>query len=153
MTQLLASAIASLHSYSQDTDQHRPDHERSTSHQTSVEATISLKFDDSVLAGFRKEHREYTTATAKETLVAGQSATETILQMAAWIQEMRSHLNRKEFSAFVKGLLQWVGDEARKYLDIARVFEGFDLSQLVCLEPFTILKLRSKKYAPVVALL
>jgi hypothetical protein len=60
-------------------------------------------------------------------------------------------LNRKEFSAFVKGLLQWVGDEARKYLDIARVFEGFDFSQLVCLEPFTILKLRSKRYAPVVA--
>lgn len=116
-----------------------------------VEQIASLEFDDSVLAGFRKEHRKYATATAKETLAAGKSATETILQMAAWVQKMRSHLNRKEFGTFVKELLQWVGDEARKYLDIARVFGGFDLSQLVCLEPFTILKLRSKRYAPVVA--
>ena len=63
----------------------------------------------------------------------------------------KSQLSRLEFGAFVKGLLQWVGDEARKYLDIARAFEGFDLSRLVSLEPFTILKLRSKRYAPVVA--
>lgn len=153
MTQLLASAIAPKHSYSQYIEQQRPDHECSLLRQTSGEVIISVEFNDSVLAGFRKEHREYATATAKETLVGGKSATETILQMATWVQEIRSHLNRKEFGTFVKGLLQWVGDEARKYLDIARVFEGFDLSQLVCLEPFTILKLRFKRYAPVVTAL
>lgn len=107
--------------------------------------------EDSVVAGFRKGCRQHATTTAEKTLTAGKSATEKILQMAGWIQEMRSQLSRLEFGAFVKGLLQWVGEEARKYLDIARAFEGFDLSRLVSLEPFTILKLRSKRYAPVVA--
>lgn len=36
-------------------------------------------------------------------------------------------------------------------MEIARSFENFDLRLLVNLEPFTIFKLRSKRYAPVVA--
>lgn len=107
-------------------------------------------FDASVLAGFRQAHREQATTTAQNTLAAGVSATETILQMAGWIQEMRSRLSRKEFGTFVKGLLQWVGEEARKYLDIARTFADFDLTRLQKLEPFTLLKLCSKRYAAVV---
>lgn len=110
-----------------------------------------LHVDDSVLAGFRQGYREYATSTAEKSLAAGASATETILQMAGWIAEMRSRLNRKEFGTFVKQLLQWVGHEARKYLDIARAFENFELKRLVNLEPFTILKLRSSRYAAVVA--
>ncbi len=119
--------------------------------ETLVEAIASFNFDDSVLAGLRKGYRSDAVSTAEKTLAAYASATETILQMAGWIQEMRSRLSRKEFGTFVKELLQWVGEETRKYLDIARAFEGFDLSRLVSLEPFTILKLRSKRYAPVVA--
>jgi hypothetical protein len=118
-----------------------------------IEAIAPLTFDSAVLAGFRIEHREHATATAEKTLAAGQSATETILLMASSIQEMKARLSRKEFGTFVKDLLQWVGEEARKYLDIARAFDGFDLSRLLSLEPFTLLKLRSKRYAPVVAAL
>lgn len=107
-------------------------------------------FDDSLLAGLRSPCRTDATNTAQKTLRAGVLATENILQMAGWIQEMKSRLSRKEFGAFVKGLLQWVGESARKYLDIAKAFEGFDLSRLSQLEPFTLLKLRTKRYAPVV---
>lgn len=116
----------------------------------SVEALTPDNFDTSVLAGFRKEYRCDAAKTAQKTLAAGAEATENLLQMAGWIQETKSRLRRKEFNAFVKQLLQWVGEEARKYLDIAKAFDGFDLSRLVSLEPFTLLKLRSKRYAPIV---
>lgn len=142
----------------QYSEKHHPDQEYSFHQQldtapvkTSPEAIASHNFDAEVLAGFRRGYREHAVSTAERTLAAGVSATETILQMATWIQEMKSRLSRKEFGTFVKELLQWVGGEARKYLDIARAFEGFDLKRLVNLEPFTILKLRSKRYAPVVA--
>ena len=102
-------------------------------------------FDDSVLAGFRSWYREDATSTAEKTLTAGAVATQTLLQMAAWVQMEKTRLNRKEFGVFVKGLLQWVGDEARKYLDIARTFNDFEFTKLQKIEPFTLLKLRSKK--------
>jgi len=114
------------------------------------DTTAPFKFDDAVLAGFRIGYRHDAAATAEKIQIDGASATQTILKMAGWIQSMKLRLNRKEFGVFVKGLLQWVGDEARKYLDIARAFEGFDLSRLQYLEPFTILKLRSKKHAPII---
>lgn len=53
-----------------------------------AEAIAPPKWDDSVLAGFRKGYREHATTTAEKTLTAGKSATEKILQMAGWIQEM-----------------------------------------------------------------
>jgi hypothetical protein len=115
-----------------------------------ADAAAPPNFDDAVLAGFRIGYRADAAQTAKKTLAAGATATQTILEMAGWIQDMKSRLNRKEFGAFVKDLLQWVGDEARKYLDLARAFEGFDLDRLQRLEPFTLLKLRTKRYAPVV---
>lgn len=145
MAQIDATAIAPkpLSSFQYDA-QPRPDHEDFCFDQQ------PLHFDDSVLAGFRQGYREHASSTAEKTLSATASATGTILQIAGWIQEMRSRLNRKEFGTFVKELLQWVGDEARKYLDIARTFKDFDLSRLQKLEPFTLLKLRSKRYLPVV---
>ena len=136
MSQKTASAITSA-----ELEQHL---------QRQLEMIAPPNFDSAILAGFRKGYREDAAKTAQKTLAAGALATETILQIAGWIQETKSRLNRKEFGAFVKGLLQWVGEEARKYLDIARAFDGFDLSRLINLEPFTLLKLRSKRYAPVV---
>lgn len=118
---------------------HRPlDQEDSPFHQQldaapqrrSNRAIAPQNLDDAVLAGFRKGYRSDVTTAAQKTLTAGASATENILQMAGWIQDMKTRLSRKEFSAFVKGLLQRVGAEARKYLDIARAFDGFDLSSL-----------------------
>ena len=118
--------------------------------EASENAIAPQNFDSAILAGFRKGYSEDATITAQKILAAGALATEKILQMAGWIQGNKSRLKRKEFSAFVKQLLQWVGEEARKYLDIAKAFEGFDLSRLINLEPYTLLKLRSKRYAPVV---
>lgn len=115
-----------------------------------AEARAPLTFDEELLAGFRQGYRQYAVSIAGETLTAGANATKTILQLCGWVQEMKMRLNRKEFGVFVKGLLQWVGEEARKYLDIARTFKDFDLTRLQKLEPFTLLKLRSKRYAPVV---
>ena len=51
-------------------------------------AIAPVKFDDSVVAGFRKGCRQHASTTAEKTLTAGKSATEKILQMAGWIQEM-----------------------------------------------------------------
>ena len=118
--------------------------------EASENAIAPQNFDSAILAGFRKGYSSDATITAQKILAAGALATEKILQMAGWIQGNKSRLKRKEFSAFVKQLLQWVGEEARKYLDIAKAFEGFDLSRLINLEPYTLLKLRSKRYAPVV---
>ncbi len=114
------------------------------------DTTAPFKFDDAVLAGFRIGNRQDAVSIAEKTRTAGATATQAILQMATWIQERKMELSRKEFGVFVKGLLQWVGDEARKYLDLARAFDGFDLSRLQNLEPFTLLKLRSKKHAPII---
>jgi len=119
-------------------------------HEQQPDATAPFKFDHKVLAGFRRGYRQEAVSTAEKTRTAGGLATQTILEMAALIQEMKLGLSRKEFGVFVKGLLQWVGDEARKYLDLARAFDGFDLSRLESLEPFTLLKLRSDKYAPII---
>jgi len=119
-------------------------------HEQQPDNTAPFKFDGAVLAGFRRGYCQDAASSAEKTRTAGALATQTILEMAERIQSMKTQLNRKEFGVFVKGLLQWVGDKARKYLDIARAFDGFDLSRLVNLEPFTILKLRSKKYAPII---
>jgi len=119
-------------------------------HGEQPDTTAPFKFDNAALSGFRIAYRQDAAASAEKTRTAGALATQKILQMAGWIQSMKSRLSRKEFGVFIKGLLQWVGEEARKYLDIARAFDGFDLSRLQYLEPFTILKLRSKKYAPII---
>lgn len=74
-----------------------------------------------------------------------------VWQIAGEIAQTQSRLNRKEYRNFVSKLLEWVGAEARKYVEIARAFDGFDFSTLSQLEPFTLLKLRSKRYAPVIA--
>ena len=100
--------------------------------------------------GFRKGYAEHAASVAdsiKEFAATGVGA---IWQIAERIAQMRSRLNRKEFRAFVSELLEWTGSEARKYLDIERAFRGFDFSRLALLEPFTLLRLRTKRYAPVV---
>lgn len=100
--------------------------------------------------GFRKgyaEHAAEVSDSIKEFAATGVGA---IWKIAERIAQMRSRLNRKEFRAFVFSLLEWTGSEARKYLDIERAFRGFDFSRLAILEPFTLLRLRTKRYAPVV---
>ena len=100
--------------------------------------------------GFRKgyaEHAAEVSDSIKEFAATGVGA---IWKIAERIAQMRSRLNRKEFRAFVFSLLEWTGSEARKYLDIERAFKGFDFSRLALLEPFTLLRLRTKRYAPVV---
>lgn len=100
--------------------------------------------------GFRQGYAEHAASIAEKIKESSAASCETLLQMAAWIQEARSHLNRKEFSSFVRDLLEWLGSDARKYINIARVFEGFELSRLSALEPFTLVKLCGKRYQPVV---
>ena len=89
--------------------------------------------------------------TAQKTKESAKLSSEAILRMAGWIQSMRSRSSRKQYRAFVRQLLGWVGNEAQKYLEIAKAFGDFDFSRLGGLEPFTLLRLRTKKFAPVVA--
>ena len=99
---------------------------------------------------FRQGFAEHAASTAAEIKHISTSSCKKILEMAASIQDMKTRLNRKEFASFVRDLLEWLGSDARKYLNIARIFDGFELSRLSALEPFTLVKLCGKRYQPVV---
>ncbi len=85
---------------------------------------------------------------AQKTKESAKLSSEAILRMAGWIQSMRSGFSqtsafgrsrssRKDYRAFVRQLLGWVGNEAQKYLEIAKAFGDFDFSKLGALEPLT----------------
>ena len=100
--------------------------------------------------GFRPGYGEHAAQIANQIREFAATGVGAVWQIAAHVAEMRSRLNRSEWRVFVASLLEWAGSQASKYLDIARTFQGFDFSALSGLEPFTLLKLRTKKYAPVV---
>jgi len=129
MLQLLSperAAIASTNSdrYIEESVEAITSTELAQDREQQPDTTTLFKFDDAVLAGFRIGYRQDAASTADKTLAGGALATQKLLQMAGLIQSMKMRLNRKEFGVFVKGLLQWGREEARKYLDIQRFSVG-----------------------------
>lgn len=103
--------------------------------------------------GFRTEYWEEAVTTAVSLKKDVALSTKKILEIAAKINEQKfgvNRLNRKEFPVWLKESLGWAASDAKKFLSIARVFGEFEQTQLYGLDPFTLLKLTQKRYAPVV---
>ena len=73
-----------------------------------------------------------------------------VLRQAKLLSKLKERLNRKEWVIWLKEVLGWFGKEVAPYLQIAKVFGKFDPAVFRELEPFTLLKIRTKRYAPLV---
>ena len=99
---------------------------------------------------FRHGYREHVAQIAQQLKGIAVTSAEGILQKAKLILDMKLSLNRKEWGVWLREVLGWFGNEATPYLQIAKVFKDFQPVVFRDLEPFTILKLRTKRYEPVV---
>ncbi len=100
---------------------------------------------------FRRDYQEHAAQVAAQLREIAVTSAEGILRQAKLLLIMKERLNRKEWGVWLREVLGWFGNEATPYLQIAKIFRGFDPVVFRDLEPFTILKLRTKKYAPLVA--
>ncbi len=103
-----------------------------------------------VLKKFRRGYGEHAAQVAQQLKKIVVTSAEEILRKAKLLLDMKLRLNRKEWGIWLREVLGWFGSEATPYLQIGKVFKDFDPSVFRELEPFTILKLRTKRYAPVV---
>ncbi len=103
------------------------------------------------LKKFRRGYGEDAAQVAAQLRGIAVTSAEGILRQAKLILKMKERLNRKEWRVWLREVLGWFGNEATPYLQIAKVFRKFDPAVFRELEPFTLLKLRTKKYAPLVA--
>jgi len=104
-----------------------------------------------VLKKFRRGYGEHAAQVAQQLKEVVVTSAEGILRQARLLLEMKLSLNRKEWGIWLREVLGWFGNEVTPYLQIAKVFKDFEPAVFSTLEPFTILKLRTKRYAPVVA--
>jgi len=78
-----------------------------------------------------------------------QATVEQALEMGKQLWRMQRDLKRKEYSTFLS-VLGWASAKARKLINLAKVFDGFESSQLTKVELITLLSLCSKRYQAVV---
>lgn len=120
----------------------------------SAEACAYLEEQVSAIAlppGFRQGYGQEAAFYAKKITQESSLSTKEILQVAALVEKQKKQLNRKEFGSFVRDMLGWTTDTARKYLNIAKTFATFpNLDVLSRIEPFMLLRLCGKKYTAVV---
>ena len=102
------------------------------------------------LKKFRRGYGEDAVQVAQQLREIAVTSAEGILRKAKLLLKMKEQLNRKEWGIWLKEVLGWFGNEATPYLQIAKVFKDFQPAIFRELEPFTILKLRTKRYEPVV---
>jgi len=104
-----------------------------------------------ILKKFRRGYGEDAAQVAAQLRGIAVTSAEGILRQAKLLLNMKERLNRKEWGVWLREVIGWFGNEATPYLQIAKVFRDFDPDVFRELEPFTILKLRTKRYAPLVA--
>ncbi len=104
----------------------------------------------SILKKFRRGYGEHAAQVADEIKQLVVTSAEGILRKARLVFDMKLRLNRKEWGVWLREVLGWFGNEATQYLQIAKTFQDFEPAVFSTLEPFVILKLRTKRYAPVV---
>ena len=102
------------------------------------------------LSKFRRGYGEDAVQVAQQLKQIVVTSAEGILRQAKLLLKMKEQLNRKEWGIWLREVLGWFGNEATPYLQIAKAFKNFDPAAFCELEPFTILKLRTKRYATVV---
>lgn len=72
------------------------------------------------------------------------------LQMGQWLWRMQRDLKRKEYKVFLS-VLGWATRKARKFINLAKTFDGLEPSRLFGVELTTLFSLTSSRYSQVVA--
>ncbi len=102
------------------------------------------------LKKFRRGYGEEAAEEAAQLRGIAVTSAEGVLRQAKLLSKLKERLNRKEWGIWLKEVLGWFGKEVAPYLQIAKIFGKFDPAVFRKVEPFTLLKLRTKRYAPLV---
>jgi len=102
-----------------------------------------------LLQSIRIGWRDLAGETARNIQRLSQATVEQALEMGKQLWRMQRDLKRKEYSTFLS-VLGWASAKARKLINLAKVFDGFEASQLTGVELMTLLSLCSKRYSAVV---
>ena len=94
--------------------------------------------------------RDVASETARNIQQLSQATVEQALEIGQQLWRMQRDLNRKEYGVFLS-ILGWATTKARKFINLAKTFEGFEQSQLIRVELTTLLGLCSSRYSSVVA--
>jgi len=87
--------------------------------------------------------------TAQNIQSLSQATVEQALEIGQNLCRMQRELKKKEYSTFLS-LLGWASAKARKFINLAKVFAGFQPSQLISIEITTLLNLCSSRYSMIV---
>ena len=96
--------------------------------------------------------RDIANETAHNIQQLSQATVEQAIDIGQRLWRMQRNLKRKEYGAFL-GVLGWATTKARKFINLAKVFDGFSPSQLIRVELTTLLSLCSKRYQQVMTAL
>ncbi len=102
------------------------------------------------LKKFRRGYGEEAELVATQLKGIAVTSAERVLRQAKLLLKLKERLNRKEWGVWLQEVLGWYGKEVAPYLQIAKTFSKFDPAVFRELEPFTLLKIRTKRYAPLV---
>jgi len=102
------------------------------------------------LQNIRVGLRDVASATALSIQHLSRATVEQALEMGQQLWRMQRELKKKEYSTFLS-VLGWASAKARKFINLAKVFDSFEPSQLTGVELITLLSLCSKKYEELVA--
>lgn len=102
------------------------------------------------IEGIRVVLRDIAYKTALDVRRLSQETVKQALQMGQWLWWMQRDLKRKEYRIFLS-ILGWATGKARKFINLAKTFDGFEPSRLFGVELTTLLLLTSSRYSSVVA--
>ena len=114
-----------------------------------VEANVRALAPET-LKKFRRGYGEEAELVAAQLKGIVVTSAEGVLRQANLLSKLKERLNRKEWGVWQKEVLGWFGKEIAPYLQIAKTFSKFDPTVFRKVEPFTLLKIRTKRYAPLV---
>ena len=103
-----------------------------------------------LLQGIRIGWRDLTEETAQRIKRLSQATVEQALEIGIILLRMQKDLKKPEYSTFLS-VLGWASTKARKFINLAKTFSGFELKQLIGIDITTLLSLCSKRYSAVVA--
>ncbi len=103
-----------------------------------------------LLQGIRIGWRDLACGTVQSIRSLSQATVEQALEIGLILLRMQKDLKRKEYSTFLS-VLGWASTKARKFINLAKTFAGFELKQLIGIDITTLLSLCDKRYAGVVA--
>ncbi len=116
---------------------------------TAAQPTHTKKIPE-VTESIRTGLRENAYENALSIRQLAQGAVEQALRIGQELWRMNIDLKRKEYGAFLQ-FLSWSTTKARKYINLAKTFDGFEINQLTGIELTTLLSLCSSRYQKVVA--